>query len=240
MPKISVSIIARNEAKHLKACLDSVAWAYEVVVVDCESGDATGEIARAAGARVFVRRNEPNLNINKQFAVQQCSGDWVLYLDPDERCVPAFAKAVMKAAERGEFAAYTAPRRNFYFGRWLARGGKYPDTQLRFFKRGHASFACRDVHERLQVDGRIGALGEAFEHYPYDDASDMVRKMDFYSTIKAKSPVEMRFSRGPRRFLVNYFLRGGFLDGWQGFAAAVMDLFGEILTYIKKYNDKIS
>lgn len=239
MEKLSVSIIARNEERHLQACLDGVKWAHEVVLVDCESGDRTGEIARAAGARVFVRKNEPNLNVNKQFAIEQCSGDWILYLDPDERCTPAFAAAVTAAMGRGECAAYTAPRRNFYFGRWLSHGGKYPDAQLRLFRKGKAYFPCRDVHERLTVDGRIGALRVPFDHYPYLDGPDVVKKLDFYSTAKAKRPGGLSLARGVRRFLVGYFLKGGFLDGWQGFAVCVIDLLSEVLTYIKKYHDKV-
>ncbi len=238
MAKISVSIIGYNEARNLPRCLASLKWADEVVFVDCESSDGSAALAAAAGAKVFSRPNNPNLNVNKQFGLEQCSGDWILYLDPDETVGEELAGELKRVAAAGTDAAYLVPRRNFYFGRWLRHGGKYPDRQLRFFRAGKAAFPCVDVHERLRVDGTIGALSSPMDHHPYNTGSELLRKMDFYSGRKTEREAAGRravsLARAARRFCVNYFLKGGFLDGGAGFVSAVADLFSECLAWIKQ------
>lgn len=237
MVKISVSIIGCNEARNLPGCLASVKWADELVFVDCESSDDSLAIASAAGARVFSRPNNPNLNVNKQFGLEQCSGEWILYLDPDEAVSPALAAEMRDAALSQARAAYFVPRRNYYFGRWLRHGGKYPDKQLRFFRAGKASFPCVDVHERLKVDGAVGELKEALDHHPYSNSGELLRKLAFYAGRKVerdssgRKPVSL--GRAGRRFLYNYLLRLGFLDGGAGLVSAVTDLFSECLAWLK-------
>lgn len=230
--------MGHNEEKILPRCLESVKWADELVFIDCASSDGTAQAARRYTDKVFSRENDPNLNANKQFGIDKCSGDWILYLDPDEAVTDALRDEIKGTLDTpGAFSAFLLPRRNHYFGRWLEHGGKYPDEQLRLFKKGSASFPCRDVHERLSVRGEVGRLTAPLEHYPYADAADVVRKIDFYSSLKAGKfrgegkpfPV----FRGARRFFANYFIKAGFLDGRQGFAAAVTDLFGETLAFIK-------
>jgi len=237
MAKISVSIIGHNEAHNLPRCLGSLKWADEVVYVDCASADGSAELAGLSGARVFRRPNDANLNVNKQYGIDQCAGDWVLYLDPDEVVGPELAGEIKAAAGLNTHAAYLLPRRNHYFGRWLRRGGKYPDRQLRLFRRGKASFPCVDVHERLSVAGSIGRLGEALDHYPYNNSAELLRKLEFYAAAKARRaadgrrPVSLR--RAARRFASGYLLGGGFLDGPQGFVSAAADLFSECLAWLK-------
>lgn len=244
MAKLSVSVIGHNEERALARCLESVKWADELVFVDCASSDGTAEAARRYTARVFARQNDRNLNVNKQFGIDNCSGDWILYLDPDEAVADELKNEIRRVIDSpGGFSAFLLPRRNRYFGRWLKHGGKYPDEQLRLFKKGAAAFPCRDVHERLSVRGAVGRLNAPLDHYPYADAADMVRKADFYSTLKAEKVrgdgKPFPLFRGARRFLANYFLKAGFLDGRQGFAAAVTDLFSETLAFIK-YREKAS
>ncbi|OGS55881.1 MAG: hypothetical protein A3J79_02910 [Elusimicrobia bacterium RIFOXYB2_FULL_62_6] len=242
MAKLSVSVIGYNEERSLAKCLESVKWADELVFVDCSSTDGTAAVARRFTEKVFSHENDRNLNVNKQFGIDKCSGDWILYLDPDEAVTESLRDEIRSTIEApGAFSAFLVPRRNNYFGRWLKHGGKYPDEQLRLFRKGAASFACKDVHERLSVQGGVGRLSAPLDHYPYADAADIVRKTDFYSSLKAEKHLgdgkPFPVMRGARRFLVNYFLRAGFLDGWQGFAAAVTDLFSETLARMK-YNEK--
>lgn len=242
MAKISVSIIGYNEARNLPRCLAGLRWADEVVYVDCGSTDGSAALAAAAGARVFARPNNPNLNVNKQFGLEQCTGDWILYLDPDEAVPPELAGQLRSAAEGGSSAAYLIPRRNHYFGAWLRRGGKYPDRQLRFFRKGKAAFPCVDVHERLKVDGYIDALKAPMDHYPYNSSEELLRKMDFYAGRKAerasagRRPVSL--ARALRRFFDGYFLKFGFLDGAPGLASAAADLFSEALAWVKQREEK--
>lgn len=241
MAKISVSILGYNEAHNLPRCLASVRWADELVFTDCGS-DGSAAIAAAAGARVFTRPNNPNLNVNKQFGLEQCTGDWILYLDPDEAVSPELAESLRAAAAAGGASAYLIPRRNHYFGAWLRRGGKYPDRQLRFFRRGKAAFPCVDVHERLKVDGPVGSLSEPMDHYPYNNSAELLRKMDFYAERKAERAAAGRrpvsLARAGRKFLSNYFLKLGFLDGAPGLASASADLFSEALAWVKQREGK--
>ena len=240
MISLSASIIAHNEEKSIGACLESLAWVNEVILVDCESTDKTAEIAARYPVKIFSRPNTRNLNLNKQFGIDQCSGEWVLYIDPDETVTGELREEIKTLLACGAFAdAYSIPRKNHYFGRWLRHGGKYPDPQLRLFRKGKASFPCRNVHERLTVLGKEASLKSPFNHFPYRDYDDVIKKLDFYATLKAERFMEANrlAVSGPlralRKFTVNYFLKLGLLDGAEGFAAAVIDMFNEVLASLK-------
>ncbi|MDD5208110.1 MAG: glycosyltransferase family 2 protein [Elusimicrobiales bacterium] len=243
MPTISVAMIAHNEEKNLARSLASAAWADEVVFVDCGSTDGTALAARDFEIKYFSRPNSRAVYVNKQFSIEQASSDWVLILDADEEITPALHAEIRRAvAAPADAAAFTMPRRNFYFGRWLKHGGKYPDAQLRLFRRGTARYLPLPVHERLEVDGRVGALKEPLLHYPYSDESDIETKRGFYSEILARSYALKKRSRlfilfRPfTRFISAYFLKLGFLDGTEGLRTALLD-FGNVLSsallYIK-------
>lgn len=243
MTTLSVAMIAHNEEKNLARSLASAAWADETVFVDCGSTDGTALAARDFRIKYFSRPNSRAVYVNKQFSIEQASSDWVLILDADEEISPALRAEIRRviAAPAGA-AAFTMPRRNFYFGRWLRHGGKYPDPQLRLFRRGAARFLPLPVHERLEVDGRVGELKEPLLHYPYSDAADIETKRDFYAEILARSYALKRRSRffilfRPfTRFLSAYFLKLGFLDGAEGFRTALMDfrnVLGAALLYLR-------
>lgn len=231
MPTISVAIIAHNEEEKLPRALGSSAWADELVVVDCGSSDGTAGIARAAGARLFSRENSLAVYVNKQFAIDQATSDWVFILDADEEITPELREEIKAAVSTaGELSAFRLPRKNFYFGSWLRHGGKYPDTQLRLFRRGQARFLPLPVHERLEVKGEVSALENPLNHYHCASSADMERKRLFYREILVRSyglKGKSRFSillRPFTRFFAAYFLKFGFLDGAAGFKTALMDL----------------
>ena len=240
-PTLSIAMIAHNEEKNLARSLASVAWADETVFVDCDSTDGTPQAAHAFKIKYFKRPNSRAVYVNKQFAVDQAASDWVLILDADEEVTPELQAEIKRAiSSPGGASAFTMPRRNFYFGRWLRHGGKYPDTQLRLFKRGFARFLPLPVHERLDVDGSIGALAEPLNHYPYADAADMEKKLAFYSEILARSYSLKGRSRAfillrPfTRFLSAYVVKLGFLDGAEGFKTALMD-FRTVMSAARRY-----
>ena len=243
MPTLTIAMIAHNEEKNLARSLASAAWADETVFVDCGSTDGTALAARDFKVKFFSRPNSRAVYVNKQFSIDQASSDWVLILDADEEITPALRAEIKRVlAAPSDAAAYTLPRKNFYFGRWLRHGGKYPDTQLRLFRRGSARFLPLPVHERLEISGQVGALREALLHYPYSDAEDMKKKRDFYAEILARSYALKKRSRlfillRPfTRFLSAYFIKLGFLDGAEGLRTALLD-FGNVLSaallYIK-------
>jgi glycosyltransferase involved in cell wall biosynthesis len=243
-PKISVAILAHNEAGDLAALLETLTFADEIVVADAESADDTAEVARRAGATVIPVKNDFNLNVNKTVAVNACRGDWILYLDPDESVSPELAAALKAAAAAdAPYVAYEFPRLNNYFGKYLKRGGAYPDYQLRMFRRGRASFPCVSVHERLKVDGPVGRIKEPLHHRTYPTVADYLRKLPLYVAAGADEMERRGLRPNPGRDLWYFLLRPdvrfwrryvfklGFLDGWAGFLACCLDAAQSVLTY---------
>ncbi|HEY9071811.1 MAG TPA: glycosyltransferase family 2 protein [Candidatus Ozemobacteraceae bacterium] len=246
MPTIGVSIIAHNEEAQIAGAIESALFADEIVVVDCASTDRTAGIARSFDrVRLFARPNDPNLNVNKSFGFEQLTTDWIFYLDPDERIPTSLAVEIRRTIDGTTDNAFRLPRRNHFFGRWLAHGGQYPDTQLRLFRRGKARFPNRHVHESLEVEGSIGRLCEPFDHFPYPTLDDYIRKMNFYTSFQAtfwqkegRKPglidsARFLLFRPTSRFLRRYLLKGGWRDGWQGYLAALGDAFQTAASYGK-------
>ncbi len=246
MPTLGFSLIAHNEEAQIAGALRSIDWADQVVVVDCASSDRTAAIVGDfPRVRLFSRPNETNLNVNKSFGIAQLTTDWIFYLDPDERIPPPLAEEIRRTLPQTAHHGFRLPRRNFFFGRWLAHGGQYPDTQLRLFRRGKARFPNRHVHESLEVEGTVGLLHEPFDHHPYPRLDDYLRKMNFYTSFQAdfwkkegrrpRALDTLRFLalRPASRFLRRYFLKGGFRDGWPGYIAALGDAFQITISYAK-------
>jgi glycosyltransferase involved in cell wall biosynthesis len=230
MPKtLSVVLITLNEAANLPRTLESVSWAQEIVVVDSGSTDATVEIARVAGARVF---EEPwrGFAAQKNAAIAHASGEWVLSLDADEELSPDLVRE-MQTLLSGEpaFNAYRIPRLNHFLGRPLRHGGYWPDPKLRLFRSGTTRFAERPVHETMETAGPVGTLKNPLLHHCYPTIEDYIEHMNRYSTVAAKMLVDS--GRAPRSllslawsallnpaatFIYNYVFRLGFLDGREG------------------------
>jgi glycosyltransferase involved in cell wall biosynthesis len=229
-PRLSVTVITLNEAGRLRACLESVAWADEIVVVDAESQDKTVAVAREFTDRVWVRP-WPGFAAQKNFALEQATGDWVLSLDADEE-VSSELRTEIEAllARDAVHDGYAMPRRNLFLGQWVRRGGLYPDWQLRLFRRGRGRFADRAVHEAVQVMGPVGRLRGHLIHRSYESLDDFLERAHRYSTLAAADlvrggrrvrAVEL-ILRPAGRFLGMYVLRGGFLDGGKGLLLAAL------------------
>lgn len=230
MASLSVAVVALNEAERIRACLESVAWADQVVVVDSGSSDKTVEIAREFTDHV---RFHPwaGFAAQKNFAATQCRGDWILSLDADERVTEALRREIAGVlAGDPPVSGFFVPRRNFFRGRWMRWGGLYPDYQLRLFRRGRGAYRVRAVHESLSVDGATARLRAPLLHESYRGVEDFVTRANRYSDLAARdlaaegrggSVVDLLF-RPLWRFVRMYVVRGGFLDGWHGFLLAVL------------------
>jgi glycosyltransferase involved in cell wall biosynthesis len=235
MPLLSVAIITLDEERNLARTLASVSFADEVIVVDSGSKDRTVEIAKAFGAKVFVR-DWPGFAAQKNFAIAQCSGDWVLSLDADEELSPELRTQMRLLLPTNPPAdAYFIKRRNLFLNRWIKRGGYYPDPKLRLFRRSaanfsqHPHFAERPVHETIVFDGESSTLDFDLIHHCYPTLEDYLEHMDRYSTLGAQLLTDQgQVSRSPVAFYLNvlivpqlnffknYVLRFGFLDGREG------------------------
>lgn len=242
MPRLSAIIIAKNEARNIAACLDTLAFCDERIVVDGNSDDGTPDIARAKGARVTTAAWH-GFGAQKNFALSLAGGDWVLSIDADERVSPALAHAIEAALGRHGVDCYEMPRRSSFLGREMRHSGWSPDYVLRLFRRGRARFTDDLVHERVVCDGPVGRLAESLLHYPVIGLEDAVGRMDRYSTAGAEMLVASGrrpsfgsgIAHGLWSFLRAYVWRRGFLDGREGFLLAVANAEGTYYRYMKAW-----
>ena len=239
---LSVVVITKNEGAAIRRCLESVAWAGEIVVLDSDSSDETARIAGECGAKVHTASGWPGYGPQKNRALALATGDWVLSLDADEWITPELRAEIERAlATPGEHSAFKMPRLSSYCGRFMRHSGWWPDHVTRLFRRGRARFSDDLVHERLIVDGAIGALREPLRHEAIRDLDEALVKMNAYSTAGAM----MQFERGKTAsltgavwhgawtFFRTYVLRAGFLDGREGFMLAVSNAEGAYYRYLK-------
>lgn len=242
MPKVSVTVITKNEAANLAAALESVAWADEIVVVDAESGDETAAIARRFTDRVTVRP-WPGFPQQKNHAASLASHDWILSIDADER-VSAALQQEIRALLANEPAArgYRVPRVTFALGRWIRTTDWYPDWQLRLYDRRRGRWdESRRVHEAVRLDGEPGRLSGELEHLAYRDLSHHLQTIDRYTTLAAEEMAAAGRTASaaavavhpPLAFLRNYLLRGGVRDGAVGFVISSMNAWYVFLKYAK-------
>ncbi len=242
MPRLSIIVITKNEAANIGACLDSVAFADEIVVVDDSSTDGTAAIASAKGARVLDRKFD-GFGAQKAFALSQAAGDWVLSIDADERATPALAPEIAQAMNDASVNGYEIPRLSSFCGRQMRHSGWYPDYVLRLFRRDKARFSDDLVHERIVCDGKVARLRNDLLHAPVARLEDALSRMDRYSTAGAAMTIargkRVGFSSGITHGLWSFFrtfiLRGGFLDGREGFLLAVANAEGTYYRYMKAW-----
>ncbi len=241
MPKLSVTVIAKNEAADLEAALASVAWADEIVVVDSQSTDDTVAIARKHTDRVVIRE-WPGYIDQKNYAASLASHDWILSLDADERVTPELAAeitALMAGAPRD--AAFRIPRVTWHLGQWIRTTDWYPDYQLRLYDRRSAQWTGKYVHEAVTVRGETGQLHGELQHYAYRDIADHLETIDRYTTYAAKQMHEAGRRAGvvdlvvhpPLAFLRNYIVRGGIRDGAAGFIISRLNAYYVFLKFAK-------
>ncbi len=239
--KFSVIIITKNEAMNIRPCLESVAWADEIIVVDSGSTDDTVAICKELGAQVYVH-DWPGFGPQKNRALSYAKNEWVLSIDADE-CVTDELCAEIDAAmnNAGDRAAFRMPRLSRFCGRYMRHSGWYPDYVARLFRRGTARFSDDLVHEQLVVDGTVGTLNNHLLHNSFHNLEQLLAKMNQYSTAGAQMLHQKNKTASLRKavahavwaFFRTYFLRAGFLDGREGFMVAVSTAEGTYYRYVK-------
>jgi glycosyltransferase involved in cell wall biosynthesis len=242
MPRLSAIIITKNEASNIGACLDTLAFCDEWIVVDSGSEDDTVVIAQSKGAQVSFH---PFSGFGAQFnrALSLATGDWVFSIDADERVTPALAAELQQAMVEGNADGYEMPRLSTFCGRQMRHSGWYPDYILRLWRRGSARWTDDIVHPRPICDGRVARLKQPLIHHPVLRLEDALSRMDRYSTANAEIAVKSgrRFSfsagitHGLFAFFKAYILRAGFLDGREGFLLAVATAEGSYYKYMKAW-----
>lgn len=231
MPKLSVILIARNEAANIRACLESVAWADEIIVVDSGSSDSTVEIAREFTSHVYLHPDWPGFGPQKNRALDYATGDWVLSIDADERVTPELRAEIEAVLANPSADGYYIPRLSQFCGQFVHHSGWRPDYVLRLFRRGLARFSASWVHESVICEGETAKLKQSLLHYSYLTRADVERKIQHYSAAAARQMFEAGKQTGLLKALVSsgwafirtYLLRLGVLDGAAGWNIAVMN-----------------
>jgi hypothetical protein len=239
--QISAVIIAKNEAERIEACLQSVSWADEIVVVDSGSTDATRDIVRRHTDKLF---NIPwrGFGPQKQAAVELAAHDWILSVDCDERVTLELAAEISQILSSPGIAdAYSMPRRTFLGLKEIRHCGWYPDRTVRLFDRRKARFSNSPVHERIITESAVAACQGHLLHYSFAGLAPLLFKLNLYSDLAAQqmakdgrsySSIDLAF-RPFFAFLKTYLLRQGFLDGVEGFEISVTTAFLTFAKYTK-------
>lgn len=242
MEKISAYIIAFNEEQKIGQALESVQWADEVLVIDSNSTDNTKQIAEQFGARI-VQVPFAGFGALRNAAIDCCSYRWIFSLDADERCTPQVREeinaTINDAAAR---SAYFIRRRNYFMGRWIKYSGWYPDyRQPQLFRKGELHYTEDPVHEGYEVDGETACLKHAIWQLPFRDFSELLRKMERYSSLGAtkmgkkgtRASMPKALGHALWAFFRMFFIKRGFLDGWAGFVIALSTFEGTFYRYAK-------
>ncbi|NCA82480.1 MAG: glycosyltransferase family 2 protein [Opitutae bacterium] len=240
--KISACVTAGNEEDKIAACLASLEWCDEVVVVDSFSQDKTYEISKQYTALVFQHPWEGYI-AQKNYIRSLARHPWILFVDADEVVSDDLRGEIERefAADPGETVGYRFPRMVHYLGKWIRHGEWYPDIKLRLFRKDCGHSEGHEPHDRVVVNGPVKTLRSPLYHFTYDNLADHIHTLNRFSSISASE----KFSRGekfrwsdliirpPWRFCKSYLVKRGFLDGRQGFIIALMSAFGVFVKYAK-------
>ena len=241
MPKLSVTIITKNEASDIAAALKSVSWADERIVVDSASTDDTVAIATRLADQVVVHE-WAGYAAQKNYAASLANCDWILSLDADERVTPALAAEIQQVLRQEPLhRGFRIPRVTWHLGRWIRTTDWYPDHQLRLYDRRSAQWVGRYVHEGVQVTGSVGRMRGELEHFAYQDIAEHMDTIERYTTLAARQMHEAgrratatEIAVHPRlAFFRNYVLKGGFRDGVPGLIISRMNAYYVFLKFAK-------
>ncbi len=191
MEQLSITIITKNEEDHLAGCLETVRGLGEIIVVDSGSADHTLDICRKFGAKVFSQ-DWSGFGPQKNYAIDQASGVWILSLDADERITPQLKEEIQQAMQSSEYDGYYIARKNYFGRKWIKHCGWYPDYNLRLFRRGKARFEDNNVHERVILTKRVGYLKNPLIHLTYKNTRDYLQKMAFFTGLQARDMRERK------------------------------------------------
>ncbi len=250
---LSVTLATYNESKNIVRCLEAIKdIAIEIIVVDGQSQDNTVTlIKKFKNAKVISTTNKPMFHLNKQMGISACKGDWILQLDADEVVTPNLKKEINSILDKNPDTivenGFWIPRKNYFLGSFLTKGGQYPDYTIRFYKNGKAHLPCENVHEQAVVDGQVGFLKNDLEHYADTSFSLYLLRANRYTTLLAQElkdkQVKINFSSFLNYYIVKpcwwffktYIRHRGYVDGLAGFAFSYFSALRFPIAYNKYY-----
>lgn len=238
-----MTIITYNEEDNIRACLESISWVDEIVVVDSGSTDKTVDIAREYTERVFFNAWE-GMKEQKTFAVSKASHPWIFSLDADERVTEDLKTSIQKILQHPEHDGYRFPRQNYFLGKWLKHGGWYPDHVLRLFRKDRGHFGGINPHDKVIIEkGTVATLDFPIVHITYKSLAQYIHKQNLYSSISAEEKVKSEKPGAVSPFLIMmkmaekffevYIFKKGFLDGFHGLIAAIGATYATFLKHAK-------
>ncbi len=252
-PLLSVTLATYNESKNITRCLNAIAdIADEIIIVDGQSQDNTVELVKKfKNTRVISTTNKPMFHINKQMGIDAGKGKWILQLDADEivteKLKEEIKSIINKDVNQIPENGFWIPRKNYFLGTFLKKGGQYPDPTIRFYKNGKAHLPCKDVHEQAQVEGSVGWLKNDIEHYADTSFSLYLLRANRYTTLLANELKEKHTKIGFANFLNFYlfkplwwflktfFRHRGYVDGFPGFVFSFFSALRFPIAYTKYY-----
>jgi glycosyltransferase involved in cell wall biosynthesis len=236
-------VIAKNEAKRIGACLDSLSFCDEILVIDSGSTDGTQDIVRSKGA-ALIERAWAGMNDQKDFGREQARGEWVLNLDADEVVTAELRDEIRAVIEQSDprIGAYRIPFRNYFRDSWVRRCGYYPDPHIRLVRRARAYWdKSFPAHDRVIVEGEIGTLFQHIDHFSFDSMSHYLEKSAGYADAFARDALARGRRSGPLTILVHttfrffkaYVLKGGFLEGSLGLTISGLQAIQAFQKYVR-------
>lgn len=243
---LSAIILSKNEQKNIKQTIDTLSWVDEIIVVDDVSLDATRDIAQRAGAIVYKRDKKGDFASQRNYGLQKAKGDWILFLDADERVPESLKNEIVEVMERKTVvAAYRIPRRDYFWGNHIKYGEVKKVNEkglLRLMKRDCGSWKGK-VHETFETNEEVGILQSYLEHYPHQSVKEFLENINGYSSLRA----EELYGKGKKtnwleiisypvgKFIYTYFLQQGWKDKTAGFVYSFMMAFHSFLVKSKLY-----
>lgn len=228
---ISAIILTKNEERNIEACLDSVSWCDEKIIIDDHSTDKTVDLAKKKGAKVFVRSMYNNFSDQRNYGLEKAKGDWILFIDADERISSALWYEIMSHSSEAieEYAGFYIKRQDTMWGKVLKYGETGNVVLLRLAKKGTGKWEG-SVHEQWNIKGKTAVLKNPLEHFPHQTVAEFLREINFYTDIRAEELFKKKIKSNwfsiivyPKaKFALNYFFRLGFLDGLPGLIFALM------------------
>ncbi|MDP2638373.1 MAG: glycosyltransferase family 2 protein [Candidatus Levybacteria bacterium] len=239
---LSAVVSVFNGEKDLDDCLKSLSFCSEIIVVNNSSTDRTLEIARKYTDKIFMRPNNPMLNVNKNYGFSKATGEWILSLDADERITSELAEEIQSEIKNPKLKinGYQIPRKNIIFGKWMKHAGWYPDLQLRLFRKENGKFPEEHVHEMVKVEGKVGKLNGHILHYNYYSIVQFIQKTGI---IYAPNEAEQLLKKGYifdwkdtirfplKEFLSRFFAREGYRDGFHGLMLSLLMAFYHFIVF---------
>ncbi len=253
MSTISAAIAVFNEEENIETCLKSIeSWIDEIVIVDGSSTDQTVSIVRKFKKILLIEADNPQMfHINKQKAIDACTSTWVLQLDADEIVSAELKKEILTLINNDPLQnGFWIPRKNFFLGRYLMKGGQYPDYTLRLYRRGKGCLPCENVHEQARVEGELGYLTNPLIHMADPSFERYLSRFNRYTTHLAHDMKKQNISYGPKGmfsfffikpiywFILSYFRHKGLADGFPGFVFSFFSSLRFPAAYVKYWERK--